>query len=411
MKIAIIGGGAAGMMTAATVIENSPGIEVFLIEKNNAIGKKVLLTGGGRCNVTTGLQNTRDVLKKYPRGSKFLNSAMRNFSPEAVYEWFEDHGVPLKTEDDQRVFPQSDDGQDIVSVFEKLFVDSNVKLLLNTQVVQCDKVKNGFSVYLKNQKAPLEVDRLVITTGGRAHKQTGSSGDGYALAEVFGHTITPLAPSISSFTVSQKWPARVSGVSFKKAKITATESKASYTGPFLFTHQGVSGPAIFALSALVAYEPVGKKEPLEISIDLFPDKSQEELYDQLWSVALVAQAKSCDKVLTGVIPKSLIEVAIQTVDLPWHKPLNEVGKKDIRTLTQWLKGISLKVIARGGGSEFVTAGGVDLTEVNPSTMESTIVSGLFFAGELLDIDAFTGGFNLQSAWCTGRLAGEKVGQE
>ena len=409
MKIGIIGGGAAGLMAAASAQASNPDAEIFLIEKNDGLGKKVIISGGGRCNVTTGFFDVREVLTKYPRGGKFLSSAMHRFPPEQVYAWFEAHGVPLKVEPDLRVFPESDDGRDVVGVFEKMFRDQRIHLLLKANANRVEKQADGFQVFFKDKTEALVVDRLILTTGGQAYRHTGSTGDGYAFAQTLGHSITPLAPSLNSFTTEETWPKELSGLSFQKAAITAKRGKSqSYTGPFLFTHKGVSGPAVFAVSSLVAFEVYDKDHPLEISIDLFPDRSVDEMRELIEANILENPKKSFENCLVGIVPKSMAETLCAQLEIPTDKKASEVGKKDIGRAVSWLKGIPLHVIGRGAGDEFVTAGGVELKEVNPSTMESKLCPGLFFAGEILDVDGYTGGFNLQASWATGRLAGESA---
>jgi hypothetical protein len=409
MRIAIIGGGAAGLMCAATIRETDPTAEVFLIERNNGLGKKVIISGGGRCNVTTGFQDVKTVLTRYPRGGKFLTTAMHAFPPAAVYDWFEAHGVPLKVEEDMRVFPVSDDGHDIVRVFEKLFADSNVNVMLNRWAIRVEKQDGGFAIFFKNDDVPLVVDKLVLTTGGQAYRHTGSTGDGYAFAAALGHTITPLAPSLNAFFTKETWPEDISGLSFEKAKISAKRGKGfHFAGPFLFTHKGVSGPAVFALSSLVAFETYDAKQPLDITIDLFPDETAEQLHDRLDVLISQNPKKQLVTVLGFLVPKSLAAVVVRELGLEEDKPANQVAKKDIRRAISWLKATPLTVVQRGAGDEFVTAGGVALNEVNPATMESKITPGLYFAGEILDVDGFTGGFNLQASWAAGHLAGTRI---
>lgn len=406
MRIAIIGGGAAGLMCAATIHESDPRAEVFLIERNDGLGKKVIISGGGRCNVTTGIRDVKMVLTKYPRGSKFLISAMHAFPPEAVYDWFEAHDVPLKTQDDMRVFPVSDNGRDIVRVFEQMFHVPQMHVLLKTHAVRVEKISNQFAIYTKGKDEPLLVDKLVLTTGGQAYRQTGSTGDGYAFASALGHTITPLMPSLNAFFTREKWPAEVSGLSFENAKITAKRGKGiSFTGPLLFTHKGVSGPAVFALSSLVAFETYDANQPLEIMIDLFSEQTLSDLQQQMEEQISQNNHKQFKTILAEFVPKSLVEILVQELHILERKAANQTNKKDRDRALVWLKNIPLTVVQRGAGDEFVTAGGVDLSEVNPSTMESKICPGLYFAGEILDVDGFTGGFNLQASWATGRLAG------
>ncbi len=393
-------------MAAASALAADASAEVFLIERNDGLGKKVIISGGGRCNVTTGINDIKTVLTKYPRGHKFLATAMHSFPPADVYKWFEAHGVPLKTQEDLRCFPVSNDGHDIVGAFDKLFAMSSVNVLLKTHVTGIAKVDNGFAITLRDKAEPLIVDKVILTTGGQAYRQTGSTGDGYAFATSLGHTITPLAPSLNSFFSKETWPASLSGLSFKKATITAQRAlKPSFTGPFLFTHKGVSGPAVFALSSLVAFEKYDHNLPLPITVDLFPDQSHEQLRSLLIKKIVGSPNKEFVNVLATIVPKSLADVAVVELNLPGKRFSAEVGKKDMTTFLNWCKALPLTIVGRGAGDEFVTAGGVNLHEVNPVTMESLITPGLFFAGEILDVDGFTGGFNLQASWATGRLAG------
>ncbi len=413
MRVGIVGGGAAGLMAAATILEtrhNFADVGGFLIERNDGLGKKVIISGGGRCNVTTGIQDVRVVLTKYPRGGKFLSKAIYNFPPEDVYAWFESHGVPLKTEEDLRVFPQSDNGKDIVGVFENLFRSSNVEVLLKHSVESIQKTGDGFLLNFVDN-GTLEVDAVILTTGGQAYRQTGSKGDGYAFALSLGHTITKLAPSLNAFFTRETWPAEVSGLSFEKAEFRTKRVKSySFTGPFLFTHKGVSGPAVFALSSQVAFENYDSREPLKIEIDLFPDETTEGLVGNIQEKIALVSKKSLSNALALVVPKSLIEIMLRELNIDGGAHAAEVGKNILTRCAGWLKAIPLNVVARGAGDEFVTAGGVSLDEVDPQTMESKICPGLYFAGEILDIDGYTGGFNLQASWATGRLAGMNAGK-
>ncbi len=421
MKIAIIGGGAAGMMAAATINENNPKAEVFLIEKNASLGKKVIISGGGRCNVTTGLQDVQAILGKYPRGGKFLNSAIRQFSPQNTRDWFENHGVPLKCENDMRVFPISNNGKDVVKAFEKVFKKYKTNILFNHQVTKVKRLHKsaGFIINFKTQKA-LQVDKVILTLGGQAYRQTGSTGDGYSLAENLGHHITELAPSLSSLISKEKWPTLIAGLSFSKATFSAkTKSptgrvnKYSFTGPFVFTHWGISGPAVFALSSLIAFETFSPNQQLKITIDLLPDLKIEKIITDLKKFIKNNPNKLFKHTLQQFIPLSMATVVIEQVkidiapstSLRAGKKNNAISNKELNQTANWLKNIPLTITDRKAGDEFVTAGGVDLAEVNPSTMESKICPNLYFAGEILNIDGFTGGFNLQASWATGHLAG------
>jgi predicted Rossmann fold flavoprotein len=412
MRVAIIGGGAAGMMCAASLQELRPEAEIFLLDRNDGLGKKVIISGGGRCNVTTGIADVQTVLAKYPRGAKFLIRAMLNFPPAAVYAWFEARGVPLKTQADLRVFPVSDNGKDVVGVFEKLFTEGKTRVMLKCSVVKVEKVGQEFALHTKGQAAPLMVDKLVLTTGGQAYRQTGSTGDGYAFAVSLGHTITALAPSLNAFFTKQVWPAKVSGLSFENATITAKRERSPhFTGPFLFTHKGLSGPAVFALSSLVAFEKYDAANPLEITIDLFPGQVIDALRARFDAILAENQNKQFSNVLGLLVPKSLAEIIVAELEISETKRVNQVAKKDINRCLDWLKAVPLSVVARGAGDEFVTAGGVNLSEIDPKTLESKICPGLYFAGEVMDVDGFTGGFNLQASWAAGRLAGSSIAGE
>jgi len=249
-----------------------------------------------------------------------------------------------------------------------------------------------------------------LTTGGQAYRHTGSQGDGYNFAEALGHSITPLAPSLSSFMVKEDWTGEVSGVSFAEARVSVKgDAKRSHLGPFMFTHRGVTGPAVFALSALTAFEKIDQSHPLPVTVDLQPEVSEAELAKKIVEASNEQPARFFANTLATFIPKSLAEICCRLVKIPDDRHSGKVGKRDAAKCAAWIKGVPLSVVSRPAGDEFVTAGGVDLSEVNPSSMESKVTPGLFLAGEILDIDGFTGGFNLQSAWCTGRLAGISAG--
>ncbi|MBI5654644.1 aminoacetone oxidase family FAD-binding enzyme [Candidatus Uhrbacteria bacterium] len=426
MKIAIIGGGAAGTMAAAAAHETDPQAEIIILEKNDGLGKKVIISGGGRCNLTTGIKDIKTVLTKYPRGGKFLTKAMHRFSPESVWAWFESHGVPLKVEKDLRVFPVSNDGKDVVGVFGKIFRDPKINVRFKVQVMGIKKEPDGFEILVKEGK-PFSVDKVILTTGGQAYRQTGSTGDGYAFAQSLGHSLTPLAPSLSALFTREKWVADLAGVSIERAGLacrpersgaelkdlskkgpSASSERHSVVGPFIFTHKGISGPAVFALSSLIAFEPISSDDPLPVSIDFFPDRKLPEVLESVWFHLDKYPKKSLTNVIGALLPKSLAFRVCLSAGLDPESPASACNKKGAERLAQIMKGFMLHTISRSPGEEFVTAGGVDLKEVDPSTMESKICPGLYLAGEILDIDGFTGGFNLQSAWATGRLAGESA---
>lgn len=410
MTIAIIGGGAAGMMAAATILEAAPTAKVILIEKNASLGRKVIISGGGRCNVTTGIHNVRDLLTRYYRGSKFLTTAMYQFPPDQVYQWFEEHGVPLKTEDDLRVFPQSNNGKDIVGVFENMFAQSNVELILRQGITMVEPKNSQFSLTLKDDRQLL-VDVLILTTGGQAYRHTGSTGEGYRFAENLGHTITDLAASLNSFHLQEDWTGQLAGVSFERITLRVPSHKEfTATGPIVFTHKGISGPAVFALSAQVAFENYNTTTPLVMTIDFVPDISLEQLRTALQNDILSSPTRLLSKTLQKWLPKSVIKELQISLQIPEDIKNASVSKHMRAGILQWLKSCTVHAIGRGAGSEFITAGGVDTKDVNPRTMESLVCPKLLFAGEILNIDGITGGFNLQAAWATGRLAGLRAAE-
>lgn len=406
MKIAVIGGGAAGLMAAATILEHNSQAEVFLIEQNASLGKKVLLSGGGRCNLTTGNRDLKFLFSRYPRGAKFLSSALYGFPPAAVYDWFEAHGVPLKIEKDARVFPVSNDGHDVVRAFTKIFTSPQMNLLLAHTVKKITRAHKKFIVHFI--AAPdLIVDKIILTTGGQAYRHTGSTGAGYTFAENFGHTITPLAASLNSFVVQELWIKKLAGVSFTNVGLrTAGAPLATpISSPLLFTHTGLTGPAVFAFSSLLAYAPATPQQPLPLWLNLFPEKKPAEFLRDLQVLYLENPKRTWENVLATLLPKSVAKSLCALEKIADTRAAATISKKELAAFATLLQNIPVHAIGRSAGDEFVTAGGVALTEVNPSTMESRLTPGLFFAGEILDVDAFTGGFNLQASWATGRLAG------
>ena len=407
---AVIGGGAAGMMAAVSVHKYNSDFEVLIFEKNNNLGAKVLISGGGRCNVTTGIHDRKKLLENYPRGAAFLKTAMYDFPPEKVMQWFEDHGVKLKTEEDLRVFPKSNNGKDIVGALEKALLEKKTQILLGKNVTSI--TKNGEKFIIKTAEESYEVDFVIITTGGNAYRHTGSTGDGYAFAKSLGHTITQLGPSLNSFVIQDECLKDLTGVSFEKATLSFisadSERKFQRTGPFLFTHRGVTGPAVFALSALTAFEEISQQTRPLLKINFFPEESAEALRKRIQESIEKNAKKHLVNFLDFFLPKSLCEVIAKITKISPSEGVGNLRKEQRTLLFETLQGMPLSIIGRGTGDEFVTAGGVNLSEVSQKTMESAICPGLFFAGEILDIDGFTGGFNLQASWATGHLAGKSI---
>jgi predicted Rossmann fold flavoprotein len=412
MNIAIIGGGAAGMMVAATLCERNLKAVIHIFEKNPSLGKKVLISGGGRCNVTTGYTDTHLVESKYVRGSLFLRPAMAAFGPEKVFQWFEAHGVPLKNEEDFRVFPRSDQGKDVVTVFEKLFAKYDVQVHFSEPVTAIVKQGDGRFELVTAKRSEM-MDVVVITTGGNAYRHTGSTGDGYDFAKACGHTITQLGPSLNSFEVKETWCKELSGISLPAASLVGVDPKTEViTGPFLFTHFGISGPMVFAFSAHIPFATITPQHPL--SVRLYPLGYNNFDY---WEHALLSlfhqnTAKSVANILRTLLPKRLVAELLLLSGISESHTCHQLPKALRRKLVHLLSGeLRLTLLARRPGDEFVTAGGVCLDEVNRKTLESKCCPNLYFGGEVLDVDGVTGGFNLQVAWATGRLVGETIAKK
>ncbi|MBA4336872.1 aminoacetone oxidase family FAD-binding enzyme [bacterium] len=411
MKITIIGGGAAGMMAAAWASKTSPLAHVTILERNEKLGRKVVMTGGGRCNLTTGTVDVKQLMKNYPRGGEWLKFAMYDFGPKECYEYFESNGVPLKMEGN-RAFPKSEKGEDIIKMFNEIFIKNKVEVLY-TKVVQGVRKEGGLFVVDLDNGDSIKSDKLILTTGGNAYSKTGSRGDGYTFAKSLGHTITPLAPTLTSLNSNEIFIKSLAGVSAEKAKLKLVIGGAAerggvarggagkkpeyeFTGPFLFTHTGITGPAVFAISAFSAYEKL--KKGTTVYVDFVPALNRDQLRAEIEEDPKAIFTRAVSRYVT----KSLAEV----FGVPVGKRVNEVGKKEITRVTELLKNFPIQVTQRTPGREIVTAGGVSLKEVDKKTMESLITPGLYFAGELLDVDGLTGGYNLQIAWATGKLAGE-----
>lgn len=414
-SIAVVGGGAAGMMAAASAVEERPGTRVTIFERNPRLGAKVIISGGGRCNVTTGVVDVREVLRRYPRGARWLRHAMYSFPPAAVIEWFEAHGVPLKTEADLRVFPVSDNGRDVVGAFERVFNEHAVDVRLRDPV-QAIEMREGGGFLVQAAGGPAErFDSVVVTTGGAAFRHTGSQGDGFRFAAALGHGVTPLYPSLNAYVVQERWAHDLAGVAFAEAilRIRSQEgggSDYSFRGPFLFTHTGVSGPAVFAICSLAATERYGQDRPMPLSINLVPDLNEETADDLLRERFAALGGRGVANVLDTLLPRSVCAPLCALAGVEADERAARVARKGRRALARAITALPLSVVGRRNGEEFVTAGGVRTDEVDPRTMRSRVVPDLYFAGEVLDVDGFTGGYNLQAAWATGRLAGLAAGE-
>jgi len=396
--VVVIGGGAAGMLAAGTAAAN--GAQVTLLEKNEKLGKKLYITGKGRCNLTNNT-DVQGLLSQTISNPRFLQSAFNALTPQDLMEFFEKLGTPLKTERGGRVFPVSDKAQDITDALAKYMRKNGVKIKLGCEV---QKISEGFAVHTNIGK--FNANAVIIATGGLSYPSTGSTGDGYTFARTLGHTVTQTFPSLVSINVKED-VSSLEGLSLRNVRLIARpiNGKALYEemGEMLFTKTGVSGPLVLRASAFITEK---LDTPLRLEIDLKPALSNEQLDARILRDFAEAQNKNFANSLDGLLPKRLIEPIIALSQISPDKKVNTITKKERQNLVAALKCFPLIPTETAGYREAViTKGGVTVKEINPSTMMSKKIPGLFFAGEVLDVDAMTGGYNLQIAFSTGYVAG------
>ena len=404
--VAIVGGGAAGLMAACAAAEN--GNDVILFERNTRPARKVMITGKGRCNVTNNC-DTETFMQNTPHGSRFMYSAINAFSVEDTMRFFESRGVPLKTERGNRVFPVSDKAVDIVDALVNSVKKLDVKII-NSRVTEviCENGK-AVGVACENGK-DFSADRVIIATGGMSYPVTGSTGDGYKMAESLGHTVTELRPSIVPIMTKESFCSKLCGLSLKNVTLTLFEEGKkkpifSELGEMMFTDFGVTGPLVLSASAYVNKAP----ELYSIKIDLKPALDADTLDKRILRDFTVESNKDFINALDALLPKRLISVVVNLSGIEPRKKVNSITREERSQLVSLIKGLSLSVLRlRPIEEAVVTSGGISLKEINPATMESKLISGLYFAGEIIDVDCFTGGFNLQTAFSTGYLAGISV---
>lgn len=402
-QVIVVGGGAAGMMAA--ICSAKEGNQVVLLEKNEKLGKKLFITGKGRCNLTNA-GDMEDLMGHVVTNREFLYSAFYSFTNEQMMEWMEQWGCPVKVERGNRVFPLSDKSSDVIRAMERELRRQKVTVKLNTEV-RCILTEGGRAsgVELKGP-GTMRADKVVIATGGMSYPSTGSTGDGYGFAKKAGHKVTHLDPALVPFNVDGTVCSRLQGLSLKNVETSLyADGKRVYKefGEMLFTHFGVSGPIIISASS---YAVQHKGKHLKFLIDLKPALSEEQLDQRLLRDFQENINKEFKNSLGKLLPKKLIPVILELSGIPEEKKIHEITKKERMRLIALLKAVPLSVTSTRGFKEaIITHGGVDVKEINPSTMESKKVQGLYFAGEVLDLDALTGGYNLQIAWSTGYLAG------
>lgn len=406
MKVIIVGGGAAGMMAAVRAGELFS--DVTLIEKNEKLGKKIYITGKGRCNVTNNA-DIEVIFKNINRNPKFMYSALYGFDNSRVYSFFEENGCPLKVERGERVFPVSDHASDIIKTLTKALKDRHVKIMLNTAAKELIIEDGAVKGVILDDGSSLYADKVIVTTGGVSYPTTGSTGDGYKFAESAGHTVTPVRPGLVPLVTGETWVPRLQGLSLKNVELKLfSEDKCVYKeqGEMLFTHFGISGPLVLSASAYYDTES-RKNRNITVSLDLKPALDEEALDKRILRDFEKFSNKQFKNSLDELLPAKLIPVIVDLSGIDPYKAVNVVSREERKNLVHLLKNLVMTVIGTGNFNEaIITIGGVNVKEINASTMESKLVKNLFFAGEVLDIDAMTGGFNLQIAWSTGYLAGE-----
>ncbi|ADL51883.1 NAD(P)/FAD-dependent oxidoreductase [Clostridium cellulovorans] len=404
-NVIVIGGGPSGMMAA---IEAAKQHKVTLIEKNEKLGKKLFITGKGRCNITNA-KDIEDFFPNIPGNPYFLYSALYSLSNKDVMDYFENKGVPLKIERGERVFPVSDKSSDIIAVLEKNLNDSGVLVMLNRKVKDIGIAKGTIDNVILEDNSKLKADYYIFATGGMSYPQTGSNGEGHIFSQKLGHSITEIFPALVPITTKEDIVRELQGLSLKNVELKILDGKkAIYKsfGEMLFTHFGISGPIVLTASRLIH----GRKN-LKAVINLKPALSKDELDKRIQKDFLTYQNKDFKNSLDELLPKKLIDIIIRLCNIPPDKKVNSITKEERLNLVHLLQNFTLEISGtRPIAEAIITAGGINTKDIDPSTMKSKIVENLYFCGEIIDVDANTGGFNLQIALSTGFLAGKNIGK-
>lgn len=406
--VLVIGGGAAGCMAAGFAAEN--GKSVLLAERNDRIGRKVMITGKGRCNVTNACSLLNDLIENVPVNGRFLYGAFSRFMPYDTMDFFEEAGVELKIERGNRVFPVSDKAVDVVDALNSFIKEKSVKRI-KARIVKFN-TDNGHIVSAADEDGNIyEAEKFIVATGGKSYPLTGSTGDGYSLARQCGHTVTQLKPALVPLVTSDDWTGQLQGLALKNISVTVRDND-TYNeifndfGELLFTHFGVSGPVILSASSHMKNLTDGR---YSIEIDLKPGLTEEKLDARILRDFSENANKSIANALVKLLPHKLIPVIVKLSGIPTDLKVNQITKDMRQDLVYLLKHFTVNVKEfRPIEEAIVTSGGVSVKEINPKTMQSTLCDNLYFAGEVIDVDAYTGGFNLQIAFSTGVLAGKSV---
>lgn len=403
-QVVIVGGGPAGMMAAIAASKNN---KVILIEKNNKLGKKLFITGKGRCNVT----NNKDISEFFdyiPTNPHFLYSALYTFTNEDTIKFFNERGVELKVERGDRVFPSSDKSSDIIKAFEKTLMEKNIEIKLGIAVKELKVENNKITSVILDNDDYIECDNVILATGGASYPQTGSNGDGFRFCKSLGHNVVSIKPSLVPIEINEAWVKDLQGLSLRNVQLTLLDKNNKIIfkeqGEMLFTHFGISGPLCLSASSLI--KP-GKK--YKIVLNLKPALSEKELDLRIQKDFLKYNNKDFKNALNDLFPQKLIPIMINLSKIPENQKVNSITKEQRKFFLNLISNLTMDVRGlRSIEEAIVTSGGVDTKEIDPSTMKSKVVSNLSFAGEVIDVDAYTGGYNVQIAISTGFIAGSKI---
>ena len=403
-KILVVGGGAAGMMAAVTAARR--GKNVLLLEKNEKLGKKLFITGKGRCNLTNSAE-VEELFNAVVSNPKFLYSSFYSFTNDQVIGFFEELGVKTKVERGGRVFPESDHSSDVIRALEQEMKRLGVRISLRTEVKEILTEDGRAKGVRLSSGRMIAADAVIVATGGISYPSTGSTGDGYRFARECGHKVTDLSPALVPVEVKEWYAKELMGLSLRNIGIRITDGKKKLYeefGEMLFTHYGVTGPVILSASSIVGKKL--KEHPLTLRIDLKPALTEEQLDKRVLREFEANHNRQFKNAVDSLFPAKLRPVAIELSGIPEEKKVNEVTKEERLHFVRLIKDFSMTLTGlRGYHEAIITKGGVSVKEIDPGTMESKLVKGLYFAGEVLDLDAVTGGYNLQIAWSTGYLAG------
>lgn len=410
--VIVVGGGAAGMFAAIAAAKN--GHQVTLYEKNEKLGKKIFITGKGRCNITNAA-DMEELFDAVVTNSKFLYSSFYGYTNQNVIDFFEDAGVPVKIERGNRVFPISDHSSDVIRALEREMKKAGVKVCLNTEVKSVEAENGKFNRVVLKDTTTQTSDACVVATGGLSYRSTGSTGDGFRFAESVGHKVTQCFPSLVPMETKEPWICELQGLSLRNVEAKILDGKKELYkdfGEMLFTHFGVSGPLIISASSYVGkkfMDKNGQKKELTLEIDLKPALTEEQLDQRVLRDFEENHNRQFKNAITKLFPTKLIPVMLELGGIDPEKKVNSIEKEERKQFVHLIKHFRMTLTGlRDYPEAIITKGGVNVKEIDPGTMESKLVKGLYFAGEVLDLDALTGGFNLQIAWSTGYAAGNAI---